>query len=146
MAGSQSLSFDQSSIRFTLKALPIIESLLGEGKIPVICGGTNYYIESLLWKILIDDIDDRYDHVHNLAAPRFVQPHHHCKRVKFRVVLALGKKQPLKKNPFSNCDHTFVIRLAVRRMSLEKGKAMKRQKTRTQLVFPISNFTLSLNR
>ena len=45
-------------------ALPIIESLLGEGKIPVICGGTNYYIESLLWKILIDDSDDRYDHVH----------------------------------------------------------------------------------
>ena len=58
MAVSQSLSFDQSSIRFTLKALPIIESLLGEGKIPVICGGTNYYIESLLWKILIDDSDD----------------------------------------------------------------------------------------
>ena len=53
-------------------ALPIIESLLGEGKIPVICGGTNYYIESLLWKILIDDSDDRYDQVHNLEAPRFV--------------------------------------------------------------------------
>lgn len=25
---------------------------------PVICGGTNYYIESLLWKILMDESDD----------------------------------------------------------------------------------------
>jgi hypothetical protein len=29
--------------------------LFREGKIPFICGGTNYYIESLLWKILIDE-------------------------------------------------------------------------------------------
>ena len=45
----QWVSFDVS-----LQALPIIESLLEDGKVPVICGGTNYYIESLLWKILVD--------------------------------------------------------------------------------------------
>ena len=31
-----------------------MESLLSQNKIPFIVGGTNYYIESLLWKILID--------------------------------------------------------------------------------------------
>ena len=46
-------------------ALPIIEDLLKNDKTPVICGGTSYYIESLLWKILVDepseecgDVDD----------------------------------------------------------------------------------------
>ena len=41
-------------VDFRNKALPIVESLLSENRIPVICGGTNYYIESLLWKILVD--------------------------------------------------------------------------------------------
>ena len=43
------------SYRFRNKALPLIEQMLRDGKIPFICGGTNYYIESLLWKILIDE-------------------------------------------------------------------------------------------
>ena len=42
-------------VDFRNKALPIVEKLLSEGRIPVICGGTNYYIESLLWKILVDE-------------------------------------------------------------------------------------------
>merc|ERR1719483_698528 len=41
-------------VDFRNKALPVMEKLLMEGKIPFICGGTNYYIESLLWKILLD--------------------------------------------------------------------------------------------
>ena len=41
-------------VDFRNKALPVVERLLTAGKIPVICGGTNYYIESLLWKILVD--------------------------------------------------------------------------------------------
>lgn len=41
-------------VDFRNKALPVVERLLSEGRIPVICGGTNYYIESLLWKILVD--------------------------------------------------------------------------------------------
>ena len=31
-------------------ALPILERLLAEGKTPIICGGTGFYIESLLYK------------------------------------------------------------------------------------------------
>lgn len=42
-------------VDFRNKALPVVEKLLIDGKIPVICGGTNYYIESLLWKVLVDD-------------------------------------------------------------------------------------------
>ena len=42
-------------VDFRNKSLPVIEKLLSENKIPVICGGTNYYIESLLFKILVDE-------------------------------------------------------------------------------------------
>ncbi|XP_067679230.1 tRNA dimethylallyltransferase-like [Haliotis asinina] len=41
-------------VNFRDKALPIIERVLAEGRLPIIVGGTNYYIESLLWKFLID--------------------------------------------------------------------------------------------
>ena len=40
---------------FFFQALPIIEDLRSKNTIPFICGGTNYYIESLLWNILVDD-------------------------------------------------------------------------------------------
>lgn len=32
------------------KALPIVEGLLAKGKVPIICGGTGFYINSLLYK------------------------------------------------------------------------------------------------
>lgn len=32
-----------------------IDGLLRDGRVPVIVGGTHYYIESLLWKVLLDD-------------------------------------------------------------------------------------------
>ncbi|XP_035779673.1 tRNA dimethylallyltransferase-like isoform X2 [Anopheles albimanus] len=32
-----------------------IDSLLAAGRMPIVVGGTNYYIESLLWKVLIGD-------------------------------------------------------------------------------------------
>ncbi|XP_042235082.1 tRNA dimethylallyltransferase-like [Homarus americanus] len=41
---------------FRNDALPVVERLLSQNKIPVIVGGTNYYIESLLWNVLIDTI------------------------------------------------------------------------------------------
>lgn len=37
------------------QALPVIERIIADGKVPIIVGGTTYYIESLLWKVLIDD-------------------------------------------------------------------------------------------
>eukprot|EP00095_Tigriopus_kingsejongensis_P003816 maker-scaffold278_size225338-snap-gene-1.25 protein:Tk03816 transcript:maker-scaffold278_size225338-snap-gene-1.25-mRNA-1 annotation:"trna mitochondrial" len=46
-------------VDFRNKALPIVESLLRQNVMPVICGGTNYYIESLLWRVLIDQNQDR---------------------------------------------------------------------------------------
>ena len=41
-------------VDFRNKALPIIENLLKDNRVPVIVGGTNYYIESLLWKVLLE--------------------------------------------------------------------------------------------
>ena len=39
---------------FSLK----VQRLLDSGRMPVIVGGTLYYIESLLWKVLVDDPAD----------------------------------------------------------------------------------------
>ncbi|EDV43848.1 uncharacterized protein Dana_GF16308 [Drosophila ananassae] len=39
---------------FRNAALPILEGLLAKAKPPIVVGGTNYYIESLLWDILVD--------------------------------------------------------------------------------------------
>ncbi|XP_020298236.1 tRNA dimethylallyltransferase, mitochondrial-like, partial [Pseudomyrmex gracilis] len=44
---------------FRNKALPIIDNLLARSKLPIVVGGTNYYIESLLWEILITEPKDR---------------------------------------------------------------------------------------
>ena len=41
---------------FRNKAIPIIDGLLHMGKLPIIVGGTNYYIEALLWNILIGEV------------------------------------------------------------------------------------------
>eukprot|EP00794_Sanderia_malayensis_P013768 gene13768-15210_t len=40
-------------VDFRNMALPIISNLHASKKVPVIVGGTNYYIESLLWDMLI---------------------------------------------------------------------------------------------
>ncbi|XP_043210268.1 tRNA dimethylallyltransferase-like [Amphibalanus amphitrite] len=44
-----------SVVKFRDTALSIIEDLRGRQKLPVIVGGTNYYIEAVLWKILVAD-------------------------------------------------------------------------------------------
>ncbi|XP_065150626.1 tRNA dimethylallyltransferase isoform X2 [Paramisgurnus dabryanus] len=41
-------------VDFRNKALSLIEDMHHRKKLPIIVGGTNYYIESILWKILID--------------------------------------------------------------------------------------------
>ncbi|EDW84742.1 uncharacterized protein Dwil_GK12971 [Drosophila willistoni] len=43
---------------FRNTALPIIEQLLAKSQSPIIVGGTNYYIESLLWDILVNTSGD----------------------------------------------------------------------------------------
>lgn len=39
---------------FRNKALALIDEMHGRDKLPVVVGGTNYYIESLLWRVLLD--------------------------------------------------------------------------------------------
>lgn len=48
------LSENNTVVNFRDMALPVIDGLLDAGKVPIIVGGTNYYIESLLWNFLID--------------------------------------------------------------------------------------------
>lgn len=43
-------------VDFRNAALPVMENLLSQNKMPVIVGGTNYYIESLLWNVLVDSL------------------------------------------------------------------------------------------
>uniref|UniRef100_A0A182QG44 C2H2-type domain-containing protein n=1 Tax=Anopheles farauti TaxID=69004 RepID=A0A182QG44_9DIPT len=40
---------------FRERALPIIESLLAANRMPIVVGGTNYYIESILWQVLLGE-------------------------------------------------------------------------------------------
>lgn len=44
---------------FRNAALPIIEQLLAKSKPPIVVGGTNYYIESLLWDILVSTKEEQ---------------------------------------------------------------------------------------
>ena len=44
-----------SVVEFRNMALPLIDDIKKRGKIPILAGGTNYYIESVLWEMLIDD-------------------------------------------------------------------------------------------
>lgn len=44
-----------SVVEFKTIALDVIDDILKRQKIPIIVGGTNYYIESLLWDSLIDE-------------------------------------------------------------------------------------------
>ncbi|XP_077338209.1 tRNA dimethylallyltransferase isoform X2 [Lithobates pipiens] len=41
-------------VDFRNKAVALIEDIFSRDKVPIVVGGTNYYIESLLWKVLVD--------------------------------------------------------------------------------------------
>ncbi|XP_077362635.1 tRNA dimethylallyltransferase [Festucalex cinctus] len=41
-------------VDFRNKAVSLIDDMHHQNKLPIIVGGTNYYIESLLWRVLID--------------------------------------------------------------------------------------------
>ncbi|KAE8624692.1 hypothetical protein XENTR_v10006024 [Xenopus tropicalis] len=43
-------------VDFRNKAVTLIEDIFSRNKIPIVVGGTNYYIESLLWKILLNTV------------------------------------------------------------------------------------------
>lgn len=44
-----------SVVDFRNRALSIIDDLFSKNILPIVVGGTNYYIESLLWKILVEE-------------------------------------------------------------------------------------------
>ena len=48
-------------IDFRQKALTAIDNMVKRKKLPIIVGGTNYFIESLLWDFLIDEGLDQLD-------------------------------------------------------------------------------------
>ncbi|XP_072303741.1 tRNA dimethylallyltransferase isoform X2 [Eucyclogobius newberryi] len=45
-------------VDFRNKALTLIEDMHSRNKLPIVVGGTNYYIESLLWRVLLDTGDN----------------------------------------------------------------------------------------
>ncbi|CAG9560929.1 unnamed protein product [Danaus chrysippus] len=45
-------------VDFRSRALNIIDNLTEQGKIPIVVGGTNYYIESIVYNILVEDMND----------------------------------------------------------------------------------------
>ncbi|XP_050680969.1 tRNA dimethylallyltransferase isoform X2 [Leptidea sinapis] len=45
-------------VDFRNRALEIINNLTAQEKIPIVAGGTVYYIESIVYKILVEDMDD----------------------------------------------------------------------------------------
>uniref|UniRef100_A0A8C6T7U8 tRNA dimethylallyltransferase n=1 Tax=Neogobius melanostomus TaxID=47308 RepID=A0A8C6T7U8_9GOBI len=45
-------------VDFRNKALALIEDMHSRNKLPIVVGGTNYYIESLLWKVLLSTGDN----------------------------------------------------------------------------------------
>ncbi|XP_064137850.1 tRNA dimethylallyltransferase isoform X2 [Loxodonta africana] len=45
---------DYTVVDFRNKATALIEDIFARDKIPIVVGGTNYYVESLLWKVLVN--------------------------------------------------------------------------------------------
>ncbi|KAM8977372.1 tRNA dimethylallyltransferase [Pelodytes ibericus] len=59
-------------VDFRNKAVALIEDIFSRNKIPIVVGGTNYYIESLLWKVLVSPtgMNTTNDMAENTAAKR----------------------------------------------------------------------------
>ncbi|XP_071873478.1 tRNA dimethylallyltransferase isoform X2 [Bombus fervidus] len=55
------LKHNYTVVQFRDMAIPIINDLQARKKLPIIVGGTNYYIESILWKVLLDKIEIEKD-------------------------------------------------------------------------------------
>lgn len=94
---------------FRNAALPLVENLLDKGKIPVIVGGTNYYIESILWNVLVNTAPEERDLEATTRPPKLVydrdkETYGVTKKNKCRG--AGGGDSVLKKGKFSDseCD------------------------------------------
>ncbi|XP_028978558.2 tRNA dimethylallyltransferase [Esox lucius] len=56
-------------VDFRNKALALIDEIHSREKLPIIVGGTNYYIESLLWRVLLDKGQDNEGEVKKVGSP-----------------------------------------------------------------------------
>ncbi|XP_076864797.1 tRNA dimethylallyltransferase [Brachyhypopomus gauderio] len=54
-------------VDFRNQALSLIEDMHRREKLPVIVGGTNYYIESILWNVLVDPTDGGVEKGHGVS-------------------------------------------------------------------------------
>ncbi|MQL76831.1 hypothetical protein Taro_009240 [Colocasia esculenta] len=61
LLGSVDASVDFTSRDFRDHAIPIIEDISSRGCLPVIVGGTNYYIQALVSPFLVDDLVEAMD-------------------------------------------------------------------------------------
>ncbi|KAI0979956.1 hypothetical protein GJ496_001325 [Pomphorhynchus laevis] len=52
-------------------AVNVIEDIIGRNKLPIITGGTNYYVESVLWENLIDDERSEIDESNDLKESEY---------------------------------------------------------------------------
>ncbi|XP_069032064.1 tRNA dimethylallyltransferase [Embiotoca jacksoni] len=50
-------------VDFRNKALALIDDMHSRNKLPIVVGGTNYYIESLLWRVLLDAAQENEESV-----------------------------------------------------------------------------------
>ncbi|CAG9761647.1 unnamed protein product [Ceutorhynchus assimilis] len=48
-------------LEYRNRVLPVIDDIFKRDKLPIIVGGTNYYIESILWKILVQEPHEKLD-------------------------------------------------------------------------------------
>eukprot|EP00252_Welwitschia_mirabilis_P003645 TRINITY_DN1370_c0_g1_i3.p1 TRINITY_DN1370_c0_g1~~TRINITY_DN1370_c0_g1_i3.p1 ORF type:complete len:503 (+),score=120.36 TRINITY_DN1370_c0_g1_i3:494-2002(+) len=61
LLGTIESSASFTSKDFRDKAIPIIESIISQNRLPIIVGGTNYYIQALLTSFLFEDLmEERY--------------------------------------------------------------------------------------
>ncbi|XXG64708.1 hypothetical protein AAC387_Pa05g2590 [Persea americana] len=58
LLGSVSANVDFTAKDFRDQAIPIIDDILSRNSLPVIVGGTNYYIQALVSAFLLDDLRD----------------------------------------------------------------------------------------
>ncbi len=59
-----------SMVDFANRALPTIERILSEGKVPILCGGTGLYIDSILYSMALPDVEPDWKYREELEVIR----------------------------------------------------------------------------
>lgn len=80
-----------------------IDSLLAKKKMPVVVGGTNYYIESLLWKVLVPE--QKCD-----SAPKKVLPEEYMQLSNLEIYEKLKEFDPERAKKLHPNDRRKVLR------------------------------------